>query len=134
MEILEHPKSDDFEGINLINLDYDDADIGLSVYIDQCPWLEVFNIKEVDYNQLLLIVNSYIIHKFCKEGLDLIPAATIFFIDNNYILEINSDTYTEAAIPIKISRETVKTIFYRILSYGAIPIDTFNGARVKMIK
>lgn len=125
MEILENPKLEDFENI------FDIEGIGLFVYIDQCPWLEVFNIKEVDYNQLLLIVNSYIIHKFSKKGLDLIPNASIFFIDNSYKLEIIPDI--GKILSIDISRQSAKTIFYRILSHGEIPLDTANSDRVKMI-
>ena len=128
MEILEYPKLEDFN-----DMDPDDGigDIGLFVYIDQCPWLEVFNIEEVDYNQLLLIVNFYIIRKFSKEGLDGGPDATILFIDNGYALRIISDIED---IYVDISRETAKKIFYRILSYGTIPRDTFTTNPVKLIK
>ena len=76
-------------------------------------------------------MDSYIIHKFSKEGLKKIPTASIFFINDSYILEIISDT---TSLSIDISRETVKTIFRRILSYGVIPVDTHNGNPVNMIK
>ena len=128
MEILENPKLNDFKDVNL---DDDFDDIGLYFYINQCPWLEVFNVEGIDYNQLLLIVNSYIIHTFNKELYE-IPHAVILFINNNYILRIISDS--GVINNINISRETVKTIFYRVLSYGVIPLDNYNSNPVKLIK
>jgi len=129
IEILEHPKLEDFND-DIINFDEDISNIGLLVYINQCPWLEVFNIEEINYNQLLLIVNSYIINKFSEEGLDDPPSATIFFVNDGYVLRIIS--YIDI-IYIDISRETAKTIFYRILSYGVIPLDTYTMNPVKLI-
>jgi hypothetical protein len=130
IEILEYPKVEDFK---YMDLDDDLIGIGLYVNIDQCPWLEVFNIPEVDYNQLLLIVNSYIINKFSKKEIELTPNASITIIDDNYLLTIISDTKINNIDYIDISIESVRTIFYRILSYGVIPFDTFNGYTVKMI-
>lgn len=130
MEILENPKLEDFQ---YIDLDDDLIGIGLYVNIDQCPWLEIFNIDEFDYNQLLLIVNSYIIHKFSKIGLELIPNASIAIVDDDYILTIVSDAISDSIIYFKISEESARKILYRILSYGVIPFDTQNGYTVKMI-
>jgi len=119
MEILENPKVEDFENLHF----YEElVGIGLYIYIDQCPWLEVFKIKEIDYNQLLLIVNLYIIRKFSRIGLELKPNASISIVDNDYILTIVADSI----IYFTISEETARTIFYRILSYGVIPFDTAN--------
>ena len=136
MEILEHPKFDDFEDFDfdLNPTSVDPGDIGLFVYIDQCPFLEVFNIEEINYNELLLIVNSYIIHKFSEKELDMIPNAVINYFDGVYDLIIYPDAISGNEISFDISRETVKTIFYRILSYGAIPLDTMNSNRVKLVK
>lgn len=130
MEILEYPKIEDFK-----YMDLDDELIGIGLYIniDQCPWLEVFNIPEIDYNQLLLIVNSYIIHKFSKKEIESTPNASITIIDDNYLLTIISDTKINNIDYIDISRESARTIFYRILSYGVIPFDTQNGYTVKLI-
>ena len=76
-------------------------------------------------------MDSYIIHKFSKGVLKKIPTASIFFINNSYILEIISDT---TSISIDILKEAAKTILYRILSYGVIPVDTRNGNRIDIIK
>jgi len=130
MEILEHPKVEDFQ---YMDLDDDLIGIGLYVNIDQCPFLEVFNIKEVDHNQLSLIVNSYIIRKFSKGGLDMTHNASITIVDNDYILWITSHINDFDDIYITISRESARIIFYRILSYGVIPFDTANDYTVKMI-
>lgn len=128
IEILENPKVEDFQ---YFDLDDDLIGIGLYVNIDQCPFLEVFNIKEVDYNQLLLIVNSYIINKFNK--VNIIPNASITILDNDYTLLITLYKENLDDIHITISEESARTILYRILSYGVIPFDTVNGYTVKMI-
>jgi hypothetical protein len=124
MEILEYPKLEDF--VNIMDLD----DIYLYIKIDQCPFLEVFNIEEIDYNKLLLIVNSYIINKFSEEGVDLIPAAVFSIIDDKYELHISTNL---SDYIINIKRETLRTIFYRILSYGVIPFESTWNTPVKMI-
>lgn len=128
MEILENPKLEDFQ---YIDLDDDLISIGLYVNIDQCPFLEIFNIKEVDYNQLLLIVNSYIINKFNK--VNIIPNASITVLDNDYTLWITLDKENLDDIHITISEESARKILYRILSYGVIPFEPLNGYTVKMI-
>lgn len=83
----------------------------------------------------MLIVNSYIINKFSKKEFEGLPDsnATISFINNIYRLDIRSDNYNIEDISVNILRETVRTIFYRILSYGEIPRDTHNSNIVKMI-
>jgi len=126
MEILEYPEVDDFEYV-----DPDDTEVTLFVNIDQCPFLEVFNIPEIDYNELSLIVNSYILDKLNGKRLDYIPSATIDIIDNKYELTISTN-YSDYVT--NIERQTVKTIFYRILSYGAIPFDTVTSNPVKLNK
>jgi hypothetical protein len=129
MEILENPKLEDFQ---YIDLDDELIGIGLYVNIDQCPFLEVFNIEEIDYNQLLLIVNSYIIRKFSRgEEVDQKPTVSINIVDNSYVLEITSDILNN--IFVNISDESARKILYRILSYGVIPFDSVNGYTVKMI-
>ena len=128
MEILEHPKIDDFKGIDI---DDDIGNIGLYVDIDQCPWLEVFNIPEINYDELSLIVNSYIIDRLNGKKFDYLHSATIIIIDNNYELSIDAD---RPSIIFNIPRETVKTLFYKILSYGVIPFDTITSNKVKLNK
>jgi hypothetical protein len=128
MEILEHPKVEDFQ---YMDLDDDIRDIGLYVNIDQCSFLEVFNLPEVNQDDLLLIVNSYVINKLSNRKLEDTPSAFINFLEGDYSLFIES-MYVNVAIDIPIPRETVKTIFYRILSYGIIPFDSINGYTVKL--
>ena len=129
MEILEHPKAADFQ---YMDLDDDISDIGLYVNIDECPFLEIFDLPEVNQDDLLLIVNSYIIHKFSNKKRDDVTSAFINFLEGDYSLFIDS-IYSNVSLDIHIPRETVKTIFYRILSYGVIPFDSINGYKVKLI-
>jgi len=131
MEILENPKNEDFQSIDvndIANLD----DIGLLIFSYDAPFLEIFNIPEINQDDLSLTVDTYILDKFRKEGLEEHTFASMFIINNKYKITINT-VPTLDTIEVVVSRDTMKNIFYKILSFGVIPLDDINPERVNIV-
>jgi hypothetical protein len=114
MEILENPKTEDFESIDVDNID---DSIGLVIFSYDAPFMEIFNIPEINQDELSLMVDTYILDKFREKGLDEHTFASMFIVNNKYKITINA-VPTLDVIDVVVSRDTMKNIFYKILSFG----------------
>lgn len=129
MQILENPKNEDFLDIDM---DYIDEPIGLTIYVDDAPFMQIFNIPEINQDDLALIVDTFILDKFRKKGIEEHTFARMIILDGNYTINILG-VPTLDEIEVVVSRDTMKSILYKILSFGVIPGDEINGYPVNLI-
>jgi hypothetical protein len=129
MEILENPKTEDFQDIDVNNID---EKIGLIIYTSDAPFMEIFNIPEINQDDLSLMVDTYILDKFREKGLEERTFARMIILDDNYTISINS-VPTLDEIEVVVTRDTIKHIFYKILSFGVIPRDDINAEKINII-
>ena len=102
------------------------------IFSYDAPFLEIFNIPEINQDDLSLMVDTYILDKFRKEGLEEHTFASMFIINNKYKITINT-VPTLDEINVVVSRDTMKQILYKILSFGVIPLDDINNQRINII-
>jgi hypothetical protein len=130
IEILENPKDEDFQSID-VNDVWDP--IGLIVYTYDVPFMEIFNIPEINQDDLSLMVDTYILDKFRKKGLEEHTFARMIILDDVYMIEIVA-VPTLDEITVTVTRDTMKQILYKILSFGFIPLDDINNEKINIIK
>jgi hypothetical protein len=77
------------------------------------------------------MLNDYVMKKLNTIPIDSLVFAQISFDreNNTYYLMINDGKFNTET---NITRDMVKIIFYRILSYGKIPQDNLNGDYVNI--
>lgn len=132
MEILEDPQVEDLEDISQYLINKNKDTFGLLFYVNDVPLLEVFaDIEGIDINQLLLMVNDYIMRKLTGVDIDGLAYVEISYRNDIYHLEISDGHFITKT---NIARDTVKLIFYRVLSYGKIPYDNIYCGMIKLVK
>lgn len=130
MEILEHPQVDDID-IDGIEVKISD-EFGLVFYDYEISFMEVFaNVAGIDYNKLSLMLNNYVKKKLTGFEPDGLTYSEISYHNNIYHIIISDGHFITET---DVSRDVVKTIFYRVLSHGKIPNDNIFGNRVLLNK
>ena len=114
MEVSKTPKTEYFESIDVDNID---ENIGLLIFSYDAPFMKIFNISEINQDDLSLMVDTYILDKFREKRLEEHTFATMIILDNKYTIIINA-VPTLDVIEVVVTRDTMKNIFYKILSFG----------------
>lgn len=136
MNILEHPKIDDFE-----NVDADDLNlVGINIETTDVSFLNVFNVKGINFPRIATIYNKDISDilsgKMKNENgrFEGAAVARMKFENGQYLLEINyNQSIMHNGYEYIIDRNAMKQIFYNILSFGVVPRDDINGDFVRLI-
>jgi len=104
----------------------------MNIYTYDVPFMQIFNIPEINQDGLSLILDTYILDKFRKEGLEEHTFASMMILDDEYVINIVT-VPTLDEINVVVSRDAMKNIFYKIISFGVIPLDDVYNEKVNII-
>ena len=133
MEIFES-KTEYLDGLYEFNLPY-----GLSIYYKDISFIYVLNIEGINMKEVSKICNKCSLNRLDKTSKDIGLTPCLMYIDDNkYIIKIynpwlSKNNIKRDSYKYYIKRDNMKQIFYNILSHGVIPVDQYNGNRVKLI-
>jgi hypothetical protein len=137
MEILEHPKIEDFD-------DFDDVDgidehNELAINYQDISFIHILNVEGINMREISKICNKCSLDKL-NETIEKVGFTTcsMYIEKEKYVISIYNPSLYHNNIRhdfyrYYITHDNMKKIFYNILSYGVIPFDQYNGNHVKLI-
>ena len=137
MDILEHPKIEDFEVMDGIHGLYIHNE--LSIYYQDISFIHILNVEGINMKEIYKICNKCSLNKLDKMIEEVgFTTCSMYTEGEKYIISIyNPSLYHDFLrhdfYKYYIKRDSMKQIFYNILSYGVIPFDQYNGNQVKLI-
>lgn len=128
IEILNNPISNYFHVLCDRRFDHWPSAFELYISFNHIPFIDIFNIKEINFDDLLFLHNDYIMFKNNLKRGYIIPCAKISLINNIYRINIQSEPKN---INVLVCKDTMKNIFYRISSHGCRLRDNYSHSELK---
>jgi DNA-binding Xre family transcriptional regulator len=138
MDILEHPKIEDFEAMDGIHGLYIHNE--LSIHHQDISFIHILNVEGINMKEINKICNKCAINRLDKMMVEDVGFTTcsMYTEGEKYVISIYNpslyyDNIRHDFYRYYIERDNMKQIFYNILSHGVIPVDQYNGNPVKLI-
>jgi hypothetical protein len=126
MEILEHPKIEDFN-----NVDYIDEDaFWLTIYMNDIYLPLILDVEGINLEEITALSDKHVICSSYNEVSDQSSGNCNFSIDDDkrYVIDVNYYYYNHhECVRYYLERENMRKVFYNMLSFGVIPRDDYNN-------
>jgi hypothetical protein len=129
MEILEHPKTEDFKDV----VDVDEDDFYLVIHMSDIYLPMILDVEGINLEEIMALSDKHVTCQLNDELRKRSMGACNFWIDDNqvYIVDVNYYYFSNFInYRYHINRDNIRKIFYKMLSYGVIPRDGSNEDHV----